>query len=108
MAHDYDRYSGSKEPIGWIESTKDNSKFIVETAKVTITRFYYSNGAKRSAEVIKDAPCTIDNQSEQTSHRISYIWDVKDIGGCECRANFSLHLKGGLVLVRQVSIYVHI
>ena len=108
MAYDYTRYIGSKERIGWIESTNDNSKFVIESATVTIIRNYFhtSTGSMQREEVIKGAPCNVDNKDESTHHQVDYIWEIKGVGADECQANFSLHLKGGLVLVRQVLIKV--
>lgn len=101
---DYERYGGSKEKIGIILSTKDNSKFVVEKATVSISG-YPTEVRPSLTGAVQDQPCTIDNKNEAASHQVDYIWEVKSRPG-SWTAEFSMTLSDGQVVVRAVTINV--
>lgn len=101
---DYERYGGSKEKIGIILSSTDNSKFVIDKATVSISG--YPSGVRSSLTgAVQNQPCVIDNKDESASHRVEYVWEVRSSPG-SWTAEFSMTLSDGLVVVRAVTITV--
>ncbi|MES2460261.1 MAG: hypothetical protein V4671_06740 [Armatimonadota bacterium] len=105
---DYNRYHGSKEKIGITLSTTDGTNFVVQSAAVTITGSYYRGTTKTYNECVSKAPCTIDNQTNQPSHLIEYLFfcDENKVSSGLNTAEFAATLSDGQVVVRSVTINV--
>ena len=105
---DYHRYGGSKEKIGVILSTTDNSEFIIEKATVSISGYpspTHANPRPGLTGAITDHPCNVDNKNEQLFHKVEYLWEVKSAPGT-WTAEFSMHLSDSQIVVRSVSVTV--
>jgi len=102
----YDFYHGSKQKVGWIESTIDGSKFAIEKATIRLDPTFPRFPSTQDDFVLDEQECMIDFKHESESHQIEYLMDTGLIPVGMYYATFTLTLQGGEVTKRRVDVTI--